>query len=57
MLGSSRIYSTPMRLDPIWVARRMRWLSPPERVPAARARGEIAQSHALQEAQAGAYLL
>ena len=31
--GSSRIYSTPMRLLPIWVARRMRWLSPPDRVP------------------------
>src|SRR5512137_245490 len=23
-----------MRLDPIWVARRMRWASPPESVPA-----------------------
>ncbi len=33
MEGSSRIYSTPMREEPIWVARRMRWLSPPERVP------------------------
>ena len=38
MLGSSRIYSTPIRLEPIWVARRMRWLSPPERVAAERAR-------------------
>ena len=27
------MYSTPMREEPIWVARRMRWLSPPERVP------------------------
>ena len=27
-----------MRLDPIWVARRMRWLSPPERVAAERLR-------------------
>ena len=25
-----------MRLEPIWVARRMRWLSPPERVAAER---------------------
>mgnify|MGYP001781739242 CR=1 FL=1 len=33
MEGSSRIYSTPIRLLPIWAARRMRWLSPPERVP------------------------
>jgi len=33
MDGSSKIYSTPIRLLPIWVARRMRWLSPPERVP------------------------
>ena len=30
MDGSSR---TPIRDEPIWVARRMRWLSPPERVP------------------------
>ncbi len=36
--GSSRIYSTPIRLDPICVASRIRWLSPPERVPAARLR-------------------
>ena len=27
-----------MRLEPIWVARRMRWLSPPERVAAERLR-------------------
>ena len=27
-----------MREEPIWVARRMRWLSPPERVPAERLR-------------------
>ena len=33
MDGSSRIYSTPIRLLPIWVARRIRWLSPPDRVP------------------------
>ena len=30
--GSSRMYSTPIRLDPIWVASRMRWASPPESV-------------------------
>ena len=38
MDGSSKIYSTPIRLLPIWVASRIRWLSPPERVPALRAR-------------------
>ncbi len=38
MEGSSRIYSTPMRLDPIWVASLIRWLSPPERVAADRLR-------------------
>ncbi len=38
MLGSSRIYSTPIRLEPICVARRIRWLSPPERVLAERDR-------------------
>ena len=36
MEGSSRIYSTPIREEPIWVARRIRWLSPPDRVPEAR---------------------
>ena len=38
MEGSSRIYRTPIRLEPIWVASRIRWLSPPERVPALRER-------------------
>ena len=38
MEGSSRIYSTPMREEPIWVASRIRWLSPPDRVPASRLR-------------------
>ena len=38
MLGSSRMYSTPIRLEPICVARRIRWLSPPERVLAERER-------------------
>ena len=38
MLGSSRMYKTPMREEPICVARRMRWLSPPESVAAARER-------------------
>ena len=34
MLGSSRIYKTPESAEPICVAKRMRWLSPPERVAA-----------------------
>ena len=38
MLGSSRMYSTPTSCEPIWVANRMRWPSPPERVLAARSR-------------------
>ena len=38
MEGSSKIYSTPIREEPIWVARRMRWLSPPDREAAARFR-------------------
>ncbi len=38
MDGSSRMYNTPIREEPIWVARRIRWLSPPERVPEARER-------------------
>ena len=38
MLGSSSTYSTPVRALPIWVARRIRWLSPPERDAAPRER-------------------
>ena len=38
MDGSSRMYSTPTSPAPIWVASRMRWASPPDSVPAARAR-------------------
>ena len=32
MEGSSRMYSTPTRELPIWVARRIRWASPPDSV-------------------------
>ena len=32
------MYSTPIKEEPIWVARRMRWLSPPDKVPEARDR-------------------
>ena len=38
MEGSSRMYNTPIRLEPIWVASRIRWASPPDRVAAARDR-------------------
>ena len=34
--GSSRMYSTPTSEEPIWVARRIRWASPPDSVAAAR---------------------
>ncbi len=36
MLGSSRIYRTPESAEPICVARRILWLSPPDSVPAER---------------------
>src|SRR5215203_3253570 len=36
MDGSSSTYSTPVRFDPIWVASRMRWPSPPDSVAALR---------------------
>ena len=36
--GSSRIYSTPTSDEPICVASLIRWLSPPESVPAERDR-------------------
>ena len=36
IVGSSSTYSTPQRPLPTWLARRMRWASPPESVGAAR---------------------
>ena len=36
--GSSRMYRTPISVVPIWVARRIRWASPPERLMLARSR-------------------
>jgi hypothetical protein len=38
MDGSSRMYMTPTSPAPIWLARRMRWASPPESVSALRSR-------------------
>ena len=32
--GSSKTYNTPVRRVPIWVARRIRWASPPDNPPA-----------------------
>ena len=34
--GSSNTYKTPVNWEPIWVARRIRWASPPLNVPANR---------------------
>ena len=36
--GSSRMYSTPISVVPIWVASRIRCASPPERLTLARSR-------------------
>ena len=36
--GSSSTYITPIKPAPIWLARRIRWASPPDRVSAERAR-------------------
>ena len=38
ILGSSKIYNTPTKPEPICVARRIRCASPPESVPAARSK-------------------
>ena len=38
MDGSSSTYITPIKPAPIWLARRMRWASPPDKVSAERAR-------------------
>ena len=46
-----------MRLEPIWVARRMRWLSPPERVAAERLRVRYSSPTLRRNPQPGADLL
>src|SRR5450631_1148533 len=38
MEGSSRMYMTPTKPEPIWLARRMRCASPPDNVSALRSR-------------------
>jgi hypothetical protein len=45
------MYITPTRPAPIWLARRMRWASPPERVSALRSERQIVQAHVDQKAQ------
>ena len=57
MLGSSRMYSTPVRPEPICVARRMRCASPPESVAAVATQRQIVQADVDQEAQPLADLL
>ena len=49
MEGSSRMYSTPTRLEPIWVASRMRCASPPDSVAGRAVQVEIADAHRVQE--------
>lgn len=34
ILGSSKIYNTPVNPEPIWVAKRIRCASPPDKLPA-----------------------
>jgi hypothetical protein len=51
MEGSSRMYITPTSPAPIWLARRMRWASPPDRVSALRVQGQVVQPDVDQEAQ------
>src|SRR2546429_606067 len=47
------MYSTPTRLDPIWVARRMRCPSPPASVPAGRSRVRYVVARGLLELPPG----
>ena len=49
MLGSSSTYSTPVRPEPIWVARRMRCASPPRQRCGGARQVEIAQPDLDQE--------
>ena len=49
--GSSSTYSTPVSCEPICVASRMRWPSPPESVAALRAERQIADADVDEEAQ------
>ena len=50
--GSSRMYSTPTRLDPICVASRMRCASPPESVRRAAREREVAEPDVVEEGEA-----
>ena len=57
MLGSSQTYSTPIRLEPICVASRMRCASPPESVPAVAVEREVVEPDIEHEREPGADLL
>ena len=55
--GSSSTYSTPTRPEPIWLARRMRWASPPARVAVPRDERQVVEADVEQEPQPGVDLL
>ena len=49
--GSSRMYMTPTRPEPIWLARRMRCASPPDKVSALRFEGQISQADIAEKSE------
>ena len=49
--GSSSTYITPVRPEPIWLARRMRCASPPESESAERSKRKVVQAHVDEELQ------
>ena len=57
MLGSSRMYSTPIRPEPICVASRIRWASPPDKRGGGSAQRQVVEADVDQEAQPFADLL
>ena len=48
---------TPVSSEPIWLARRILWLSPPDRLGRGAVQGQVREAHVEQEAQARADLL
>ena len=48
---------TPVRSDPTWLARRMRWDSPPESEGPARSRLRVAEADGREEVEPAADLL
>ena len=49
MDGSSSTYMTPVRPEPIWLARRMRCASPPESVSARALERQVVEPHVDEE--------